>query len=98
MSKFRITLIKYLVSIGVQLRQCLKSISSERAIGFDGINTKQLATWIDRAIVITIQHQKTIIAFNPAGAGSYAVGIVIEHHHRTADTNGFDAVIVQVKY
>ena len=60
------------------------------------IDAKELAPGIDLPIAISIQNQPRVVAFDPARAGTDAVGIVVKHNRVDAGTDGFDAVAIEV--
>lgn len=64
-----------------------------------GVDAKELAAGVDRAIAVEITNEPGIVAIKPAGAGANAVGVVIEEDRGSAvgrDAEGFDAVAIEV--
>ena len=66
--------------------------------GDQRVDPEELSARVDAAIAVAVQYQPGVIGQQPAGAGAYAVGVVVEEHGavRAAYPYGFDAVAVEV--
>jgi hypothetical protein len=58
---------------------------------------KQFASAVYYSVAVDIDHQQAVVAFDPAGAGFNAIGIVVKQDGgQGVNAHGLDAVAVQV--
>ncbi len=81
------------ITIAIEVPEGVEAIGGFLAVGFDGVDPEQLTAVVDLAVAVAVQHEETIVALDPAGAGLQAIAIEVE-----GDTgvraDGFDTVAV----
>ena len=101
LSECGIGCVEHTIIVGIEPGQRCKAcrgihrIDTRRARQ-QGIDAEQLAPAVDQAIAIAVQHQPGIVGLNPARAGAYAIGVVVEEDRRGTNADRFDAVAVEV--
>ena len=90
--------IEHPVAIGIEIAQGIEAVGGFLAVALDGVDAEQFAAVVDQAIAVAVEHEKGVMAVEPAGAGLDAIAVVIEEHGiGAADADGFDAVAVEVE-
>ena len=93
--KCQIASVEHAIAIAIQFRQRLETILCFLTVRQNGINAKQLRSVVDQSVAVFVQHQETVVPFNPARRGFDAICIMIKTHSIRC-SNSFNSVTVEI--